>query len=155
MDQLLYKYLVLHQNLSLPQLGSFQVVQVSARLDADTKNVYPPQPVIRFSETDNPTPNKSFYTFLAQESGMDEPAVMKQFHDFCYDLRKELTEKKEVVLAGWGKLWKGEDAGLQFEQVADLSDMLPVYPLSPDQAAAVFADGEYLSSEETIEENVA
>ncbi|MDE3253958.1 MAG: hypothetical protein KGO92_14225, partial [Bacteroidota bacterium] len=100
-------------------------------------------------------PKKSFYTFLAQESGMDELAVIKQFHDFCYELRKELAEKKEVVLAGWGKMWKGEDTGLQFEQLADLSDMLPVYQLSPEQAATVFANGEYHSSEENIEENVA
>jgi nucleoid DNA-binding protein len=153
MEQLLYKYLVLHQNLSIPQLGSFQVVQVPARLDTETENLYPPQPVIRFSESTNLTPNKSFYTFLAQELGMDELTVIKQFHDFCYELRKNITDKKEVVLNGWGKIWKGEDASLQFEQVADLSAMLPVYHLSKDQVAAVIASEEYLSSEETLEES--
>lgn len=155
MEALLYKYLVLHQNLSIPQLGSFQVVQESARLDTETENLYPPHPVIRFSETTNPTPNKSFYTFLAQESGMDELTAIKLFHDFCYQLRKDIGDKSEVTLTGWGKFWKRADETLQFEPTTDLSDMLPVYHLSKDQVAAVIASEEYLSSQDTIEESIA
>lgn len=149
MEQLLYKYLVLHQNLSLPQFGSFRVVQVPARLDTETENLYPPQTVIHFSESVNPIPNKSFYSFLAQEMGMDELTVTHQFQDFCHFLREEISDKKEVVLKGWGKLWKGEDANLQFEQLADLSDMFPVYQLSQDQLAAVIASEEYQNAEDT------
>lgn len=153
MEQLLYKYLVLHQNLSIPQLGSFRVCQESARLDTDTENVYPPKPVILFSEATNLTPNKSFYAFLAQETGLDELSAIKQFHDYCYQLRKDIADKNEVILKGWGKMWTGEDTNLQFEQETDLSDMLPVYHLSPDQLAAVIASEENLYSEETIVES--
>ncbi len=154
MEQLLYKYLILHQHLSIPQLGSFRLEQTSARLDQDTQNLYPPQPVIHFSETDIPIPNKSFYTFLARESGSDELVTIKQFHDFCYELRQELLDTKAFVFKGWGKLSKNEDDTLSFVQTTDPDAMLPVLHLSEEQMTAISTTETEVASYETETEEL-
>jgi hypothetical protein len=125
MDQQLYKYLVLHKNLAIPQLGSFVVTNEPSHFDSTTGMLHAPKPVIYFTDTTIPMSEKFFFDFLSAEMGIDEVTAIKQFHDYAYQLRKDLTEKKHVEVGGIGTLTKGEDELVSFNSTHDISALLP------------------------------
>jgi hypothetical protein len=124
MDQHLYKYLVLHKHLCIPQVGSFLVRREPAHVNSG--KLYGPKPVIYFSEGDKPSSDKFFFNFLATEMGIDEVAAIKQFHDFSYRFRNDMAENKPAILNGVGSLVKKEDGSFHFEPANDLSELIPV-----------------------------
>ncbi len=125
MDQSLYKFLVLNGHLSIPQLGSFIIKQLPAHSDAASGLLYPPKPVISFTQGEILMSEKLFFDFLSNELGIDEVTAIKQFHEFADHFRNELEEKKLVSLKGVGVVGKGEDGSMHFEPATNLSNLLP------------------------------
>ena len=125
MDQSLYKYLVLHKNLTIPQLGSFVVKNEPSHFDSTTGLLHAPKPVIVFTDSTIPMSEKFFFDFLSTELGIDEVTAIKQFHDYAYQLRKDLLEKRTIAVNGIGTLIKGEDEQVQFNPAHDVSVLLP------------------------------
>ncbi len=132
MDQHLYKYLVLHKHLCIPQLGSFIIQNEPAHFDEASGLLYPPKPVISFSEGNVPVSEKLFFDFLSNEMGTDELAAIKQFHDFSYRFRNDLQENKLVVLKGAGTLSREEDGTILFSTANEITELLP--PVDPGNA---------------------
>ena len=64
MDQHLYKYLVLHDHLCIPELGSFTIKHEPANLGEDGL-LYAPKPVIQFSKGLVQMSEKLFFDFLS------------------------------------------------------------------------------------------
>ena len=125
MDQQLYKYLVLHKNLAIPQLGSFVIKNEPSHFDSTTGLLHAPKPVIHFTDGIIPMSEKFFFDFLSSEMGIDEVAAIKQFHDYAYQLRKDLQENRVVAVGGIGTLAKGEDELVSFNPAHDISELLP------------------------------
>ena len=146
MDQHLYKYLVLHKHLCIPQLGSFTVQKESARYEESTGSLHPPVENIVFSDGVIPISEKLFFDFLAYETGVDEVTAIKQFHDFSYVFRSHLLEKGWVELKGVGRLEKNESGTITFDAAPRLTGLFPL--LQEDGAAAVVPD------EVTVEEEI-
>lgn len=125
MDQQLYKYLVLHKNLAIPQLGSFVIKNEPSHFDSATGLLHAPKPVIHFTDGTVPMSEKFFFDFLSSEMGIDEVSAIKQFHDYAYQLRKDLQENRFVAVGGIGTLAKGEDELVSFNPARDISELLP------------------------------
>lgn len=125
MQQHLYKFLVLHRKLTIPQLGSFTIDKEPARFDASSGLLFAPKPVIHFGETAQPMSDKFFFTFLAEEMGVEEVTAIREFHDFSYQFRNDIQEHRQGLLAGVGRITKGSDDGLSFTQESTLLDLLP------------------------------
>ncbi len=125
MDQHLYKFLVLHGHLAIPQVGSFLVKQQPATYDAASGQLTAPMPFIAFSQEPVPVSEKLFYDFLAEEAGVEETSAIQQFHAYAHSFRHLLEENKAVELAGVGKLEKGADDILHFSAAKDLSYLMP------------------------------
>src|SRR6478752_9501230 len=125
MDQQLYKYLVLHKNLAIPQLGSFVVKNEASHFESTTGLLHAPKPVIHFTDASIPMSEKFFFDFLSAEMGIDEVTAIKQFHDYVYQLRKDLQDNRTVVVGGIGTLTKGEDELVSFNPAHDISELLP------------------------------
>ncbi len=144
MDQQLYKYLVLHRNLSIPQLGSFLIKDQPAHYENATGLLHAPQPLIYFSEGVTSMSEKLFFDFLSVEMGVDEVAAIKQFHDYAYRLRENLLTSRVAEVKGIGTLIKGNDDLIVFNPANDLNYLLP--PVQ--QGEAISADI-YATDEET------
>lgn len=130
MDQHLYKYLVLHKHLCIPQLGSFVMEKESAQYDASSGTLYAPVERVRFSGTDLPVSEKIFFDFLAGEQGVDDVTAIKQFHDFSYQFRSQLQEQGSVELKGVGTLRKDESGSLVLDALPRWQDLTPPMQLS-------------------------
>lgn len=125
MDRHLYKYLVLHKHLNIPQLGSFVVEKEHARYDAKAGLLYPPVQTVVFSPGVNPISEKLFFDFLALELAVDEASAIQQFHDFAFRFRTRLSEEGHAEVEGVGRLTKQEGGGFAFESAPYLSELLP------------------------------
>ncbi|MES2003563.1 MAG: hypothetical protein V4450_03500 [Bacteroidota bacterium] len=120
MDQHLYKFLVLHGHLGIPQLGSFVVKKTATHFDEGSGLLHGPVAEIRFTEESVPGSEKLFFDFLANETGLDEITTIQQFHDYAYALRNNLQENGVAELKGVGKLVK-EGEAVHFMPATDLS----------------------------------
>lgn len=149
MDQHLYKYLVLHKQLCIPQLGSFTVLKQHARYDESTGLLHPPVESIVFSDGVIPMSEKLFFDFLANEMGVDDVSAIKQFHDFSYDFRNRFLENGAVELKGVGTLEKAENGDTVFIATPRYTDLFP--SLNQDGSALSLPD-EVVVEEEVIEE---
>lgn len=128
MQQHLYKFLVLHHSLIIPQLGSFIIEEEPARLDAASSLLFAPKPVIHFSETVVHVPDKYFFSFLEEEMDIDEITAVKEFENFCSQMRNTIQEDKIAVLPGIGRVMKGPDDHLFFTPETNLLELLPPIP---------------------------
>jgi hypothetical protein len=147
MDQQLYKYLVLHKNLAIPQLGSFVVTTQQSHFDSTTGLLHAPKPVIHFTDTSIPMSEKFFFDFLSAEMGIDEVTAIKQFHDYAYQLRKDLQENRTVAVGGVGTLTKGEDELVVFNPAHNISELLP--PIQKAEAIPATDTDEAYDNDET------
>ncbi len=125
MDRILTKFLLLRQHLVIPQIGIFRVEQVPARFEEGSGRLLAPYPEIRFSAGDKAAAEKSFFAFLADESGMDELSAIKSFHSYCHDLHQQLSEKGSVVIEGTGTLQKTEEDNIIFQPAQDTGYLFP------------------------------
>lgn len=128
MQQHLYKFLVLHHSLTIPQLGSFIIEEEPARLDTASSLLFAPKPVIHFSETVVPVPDKFFFSFLAEEMDVDEITAIREFDDFCSHMRDTIREDKVSVLTGIGRVMKGPEDKICFTPETNLFELLPPIP---------------------------
>lgn len=146
MDQQLYKYLVLHRNLSIPQLGSFLIKDQPAHYENETGLLHAPRPLIYFSEGVTSMSEKSFFDFLSVEMGVDEVAAIKEFHDYAYQLRENLQVNCSAEVKGIGTLSKEENGPVVFNPANDLNYLLP--PVKQGEAIISEEDA-YPADEET------
>ncbi|MEO8174977.1 MAG: hypothetical protein ABI581_17915 [Sediminibacterium sp.] len=144
MDQYLYKYLVLHKHLNIPQLGNFAIQNTPARYDAGSGLLHSPKPVILFTAGEVAVSEKTFFEFLGNEMGVDDLTAIKLFHDFSYRFRNDLQEKGSVELKGVGVLTKHEDK-ISFQPAHDLAELLPT--VKPG------AGGTLITEEESVTED--
>lgn len=113
MHQYLYKYLVLHQQLSIPELGHFTVETAPAVFNQAGTAILPPIPVTHF-KAGAVLADKHFYDFLAIEMGTDEIRAIQAFREFSNDLRNGLATQESVTLNGIGILRKEMDQTVFF-----------------------------------------
>ncbi|MES2372975.1 MAG: hypothetical protein V4557_10375 [Bacteroidota bacterium] len=153
MDQHLYKYLVLHKHLNIPQLGNFVMQYQNARYEERTGLLHAPKPVLVFTDGHVPASEKAFFDFLGNEMGVDDLTAIKLFHDFSYQFRNDLLEKGSAEIKGVGTLSQNSERNIIFHPAHDLSDLLPA--IKPGEHGTVIVatgDDVYVEEEaETVE----
>jgi len=124
MQAYLFKYLVLHKNLSIPKVGSFSVEPLSAQVDGTNHLLYPPAQVIRFKE-EMVTPDRNFYDFLVRETGWELVDVIKNLQQFSQNLLEDAKDAKGAILEGIGVLKKEQNGHLLFFSERPLEYLFP------------------------------
>lgn len=97
MFQQLTKYLTQFKQVSIPEVGSFELVYRSATLDVGKKLLQPPSYFTNYSNSDFVKEHQ--LNFLAANLQTDKPSVEKQLAQFGKELKKRIQ-------AG-SFLWKG------------------------------------------------
>jgi hypothetical protein len=129
MEEQLYKYLVLHYKLSIPNLGNFSVESVGASVEGD--QLLPPSKKLHFEEGMGDVADKVFFAFLAEELGVDDVTAITSFHEYAGKLRDSLQISNSVEIRGIGSFSKGEVGELLF--VPEASTFQVYKPITLDQ----------------------
>ena len=132
MYQYLHKYLVLHQKLSLPEIGTFSIESVASQVDKINGLIYAPTPSIRFTQGPPFQPDRGFYQFLAQEMNIDEVTSIRRFHNYLYEINSNLEYPKGSTIPGIGHLQKVNYGYIVFTPEKNLQDLVPPVKMESD-----------------------
>lgn len=132
MQEYIHKYLVLYRKLSIPKLGSFEIRDEPAYIDAASGQLLPPKPVLVFEAGSGATSDRFFFDFLAGEMGVDDITAIQSFNEFSGRLSQEVNSKEEVDLNGWGKFSKTVTGNIDFTPDTTALGLLPVIQLEKD-----------------------
>ena len=132
MQEYIHKYLVLYRKLSIPKLGSFEIRDEPAYVDAESGQLFPPKHVLVFEESYATTSDRFFFDFLAEEMGVDDITAIQSFNEFSGRLTQEVNSKEEVDLNGWGKFSKTVTGNIDFTPDTTAFSLLPVIQLEKD-----------------------
>ena len=107
MYQQLAKYLSQYKQVSIPQVGSFELVQQSAILDVASKLIQPPTYLPQYSDKDLVKEHQ--LNFLALDLNADKEQVKEQLENFGKDLRIKIRHSA----FSWKGVGKLEDADVK------------------------------------------
>jgi len=110
----LHQYLILHKQLNVPGIGTFQVERKPADVDVAGKMIYPPAYTIALHHS-NATPSKKIFTWLAAELNISEYDALARFNDFAFDVRNKIMAGEKLLWNGIGILSKGMAGEIRFE----------------------------------------
>jgi|694.fasta_scaffold61838_2 hypothetical protein len=136
MYQYLHKYLVLHQKLSLPEIGTFSIESVASQVDKINGLIYAPTPSIRFTQGPPFQPDRGFYQFLAQEMNIDEVTSIRRFHNYLYEINANLEYPKGSTIQGIGHLQKVNYGYIVFTPEKNLQDLVPPVKMESEPTAS-------------------
>lgn len=121
MYPLIYKYLLLNKQVSIPGVGNFEIQRTSAKLDFLHNTIKAPQEEVVF-KNETALADKNFFKFLALEMNVDEIDSIKQFHEYAHHLKSEINNSSVVELPQLGVIRKDNMGKLQFENVLSLKN---------------------------------
>lgn len=120
MLQLLYKYLILHKQVSIPAIGVFHIHRKPAYLDFSKKAFIPPSHEIAFTEGAGEA-DKNFYSFICHQSQVNEEEAGSRMNSFSEVLQNNLLTNGNVEISGIGMLTKDISGALKFKAEGSLS----------------------------------
>ena len=104
MFQQLASYLTQYKQVSIPQVGSFELVPKPAMLDVADKRIHPPGYLPQFSEKDFVKEHQ--LDFLATDLNADRESIKEQLENFGRELRRK-TQQGIFSWKGVGRLEAG------------------------------------------------
>lgn len=127
MYPLLYKYLMLHDEVCIAGVGRFYKERTPATHDFSNKIFLPPFHAVILNE-EQVKADKKFFSFLSKEQGINEVEAIRQYHDFGYQLHHHLQQYNYAELPGLGTISRNEDGLLQFQQEALINNYFAATP---------------------------
>lgn len=121
MYEILYKYLILNNKISLPGIGSFFIESVPAKMNIVTNSLIAPARLVSFTAEVDSIPNR-FYEYLSREMQLNEIEAATKFNQFSNELKGSALNGG-VTLPGLGKLQKNTEGTLFFME-EEKSDIL-------------------------------
>ena len=148
MVSLLYKYLTLHDHVSIPGIGHFTLDRQPAKLDVEHNVIHPPFSTISYKD-EKDVADKTFYSFLAKEMNIDVVEAIRQFQDFAFSLKNNISSRKTVELLSFGilKMVKNE---ILFQPDVVSNTYYP--PINIDTAVLLNGNHEAVVSDEDYSE---
>jgi nucleoid DNA-binding protein len=118
----LYQYLLQHNSLSLPGIGTFLLERKSAELDFVNKQVNPPfYKISMLSKSTVPT-NKQF-TWLANTFQISNEEATQRFNEFVENMKSQLVGGDTINWKGVGTLNKTVGGGIKFYTSNDYANV--------------------------------
>ena len=110
----LYQYLVLHKQLNIPGIGTFQVERKPADIDFIGKVVNPPAYTVALHHG-NTTASKKVFSWLSDVFNISERDALSRFNDFAFELRDKVMAGDKLQWDGVGVLSKGLAGEIRFD----------------------------------------
>ena len=96
----LYEFLILHQKLSLPGIGTIVLSRNPSQHDVAGRSFTPPSYLFRI-ESKNDKPSKKLFDWLSAVKGISEWEAIRALNDLSLELKKKLSDEGE---ASWEKI---------------------------------------------------
>lgn len=122
LSRIIRELIIDHDEVALPQVGTFVAEMVPASFSDRGYTVNPPYR--RLSFVQRPGSDTLLVDFYAKANGMDLRMAESYLGDFLSELRKVLEERKVIVLPGLGRLRATRENALFFVPEEDLD----IYP---------------------------
>jgi hypothetical protein len=124
MVHLLYKYLIIHKQVVLPQLGVFFIAYKPAQHDLVSNVFHPPISDVKFVPEAGETDERLLY-FIASEKGIDKAEAASLLRQLADEIQKGLNAHRAVELPEMGLLRKSSSGALYFEPANVLTNYFP------------------------------
>ena len=122
LSQFIYKFLILNGRVSLPGIGSFEIVHLPAINDLSKHHIISPSSVAKFSNIDTPADFKMLLNYLIRHLNISENSAMELLKDFCLKIKTDVEAGSTVLWKGLGTFGMSSDGTLVFEiQLPDSS----------------------------------
>lgn len=109
----LYQFLIQHNQLSVPGIGTFLIERKSAISDFYSRKIDPPTYVVALKAETNP-PSKKFFTWLSHALSISDEEAINRFNDFVFDIKKKIGEGDIINWHGVGSLKKSFVGEIRF-----------------------------------------
>jgi hypothetical protein len=113
MYEALYQYLIHHKNLPVPGIGTFLLERKPAVSDFPSRMIYPPGYSVAL-QAETPPPSKIFFSWLGAALQVSDRDAIRQFNDFIFGLKQQVSDGDAVHWKGVGVLSRGLAGDLRF-----------------------------------------
>ncbi|HVY76773.1 MAG TPA: hypothetical protein VG890_18225 [Puia sp.] len=127
MYAILNSYLFQHKQISIPGLGTIFMELSPAKLDTAARTIRPPAYSFRFDKYVD-SPDKTFFSYLANRQQIPEYEALRQYSEFAYALRDRLNHLEEAVWDGVGSFHRDLEGNIHFESALQQPAFLQAVP---------------------------
>ncbi len=111
----LYQYFIQYKKLNVPGIGTFLLERKPATSDFPNKIINAPSYSITLHHSNNVTPSKSFFSWLAAILKISDRDAIIRFNDFVFDLKKKIGAGDKINWSGVGTLSSGLAGEIRFD----------------------------------------
>ncbi len=116
MQSILYKYILLHQQFSLPGIGTIKLQRQPAQLDIANKRFLAPFYNYNFDASKD-APSESLFNWLAQEMNIEIWDAVKKINAFSLNLKNTISQEEKVLFDKIGILKRDEKGAITMENL--------------------------------------
>lgn len=121
----LYQYLLLHNKLSVPGIGTFLLERKPAQSDFVNRQIKAPAYSIVLDQAAE-TSSMSFFGWLANALGISDRDAVIRFNDFAFDMKRQINNGDIIQWNGVGTLNKGLSGEIKLTEATVFSPETPV-----------------------------
>ena len=114
MVELVKTYLLQHNSISIPGLGTIYVERIPAQSDFVNRQLLPPAYHFRFDKY-FVAPGKEFFTYLAAKKHVEDYEAIRMYNEWALQLRNNIGAEQPTLLEGLGSLKRDESGEVVFE----------------------------------------
>jgi len=129
-EDALYKYLVLFEELSLPGIGTLRLTRTHAVHDIAGRKIYPPTYTYALFAGEQ-TPARKLFLWVMEELGVSEVEAIRLVNEFSYDLKGSVNESNDVKWDKVGRFTMADNGNIVFESAT--LELLPEDPTPAEQ----------------------
>jgi hypothetical protein len=113
-SEILHDYFIQNGSLSLPGVGTFRLMRISAQVDFANRKMLPPSYTVRFDNRSD-QPSRELFEYVSLRTGMEDLDAVRRVNHFAYDMKDLLHEGHSVEWKGFGTLMPDTGSGFDFE----------------------------------------
>lgn len=114
LEELLHDYFIQNGSVTLPGVGTFRMLRISAQVDFASRKMLPPSYTIRFDHRQD-TAQRELFDYVAQRIGSTDLEAIRQVNSHAFELRNQLLNGSPVNWEGFGTILPDAGSGFQFE----------------------------------------
>jgi nucleoid DNA-binding protein len=115
LSQFIYRFLILNGKVSLPGIGSFEIVHLPAINDLSRQHIISPSSITKFSNAELPSETPALLNYLVRHLNISERNAFDLVSVFCSDIKNDLEAGSIISWKGLGKFEISSDGVLVFE----------------------------------------
>ena len=115
LSQFIYRFFILNGSVTLPGLGSLEILHLPAINDLNKQQISAPSTVTKFRNDGSLSESTDLIKYLIRHLNISEQNAFDKLSAFCADIKNEIESGEEVIWRGLGKFSKSSDGLYVFQ----------------------------------------